>query len=206
MKDELNRTYDFNGKEHIVSREEFQAIEQSGKCSREKYMFGELQEVEKPKHVEREMQKRPTPIPVGVRPVEAKLPRYDFGRDLTKTDIQFMREYRYRCTMHVLSTVLGLSVDKVRDFCRKDNLIRCVNVNELRVDIQQLRREYEAMDLVVNVPVPAGMVRFEDACAAITPRLHKSLLAFWVKSGAVAGNYRKKTVSLSSLLAHLATK
>lgn len=206
MKDELNRTYDFNGKEHIVSREEFQAIEQSGKCSREKYMFGEVQEVEKPKHVEREMQKRPTPVPLGVRPVEAKLPRYDFGRDLTKTDIKFMREYRYRCTMHVLSTVLGLSVDKVRTFCRKEQLIRCLNVDELRVDIQQLRREYERMDREVNVPPIVDLVTFDEALSAIEPKILLSTLRGWVKLGKVSGNYRKSTVRMGSLLAHIATR
>ena len=202
----LTRTYDFNGEEHTISLEEFQAIEQSGKCSRDKYMFGEVQEVEKPKHVEREMQKRPTPIPVGVRPVEAQLPRYDFGRDLTKTDIKFMREYRYRCTMRVLSTVLGLSVDKVRTFCRKEQLIRCLNVDELRVDIQQLRREYERMDREVNVPPIVDLVTFDDALSAIEPKVAPSLLCYWVILGKVRGNYRKKTVRMGSLLAHIATR
>jgi hypothetical protein len=69
-----------------------------------------------------------------------------------------------------------------------------------------MKIECEAMELVLSAPAHARMIGFEDACANVIPPIQKSVVAYWVKSGFVAGNYRKKMVSLSSLLAHIATR
>lgn len=69
-----------------------------------------------------------------------------------------------------------------------------------------MKTECEAMELVLNVPAHARMIGFEDACANVSPPIQKSVVAYWVKYGFVSGKYRKKMVSLSSLLAHIATR
>ncbi len=201
MNTELNRTYDFNGQVHTMSKEEFDAIERSGRCSRWGYGIDIPAVVS---GVIGEMDKRPSPTQPGAFPIEAVIHTRRAARPITKIDEFFIRTNRSTCTITTLSSVLGLSVEVIRDYCRSEGLIRPYRMTSDRSDLRQLRKEYEALtapkpDSTYKQMIPIGRAAFEL-------NLSSAYITSMIALGKVHGSVKQKRVNMSSLEAHIATR